>query len=152
MPSRSKPMREIVCAWIVAAVCGCGTVGGTTFVRAYAAADRSYSAGRFDEAAQEYAHAADVAERDRDKEEALYASADAMFRAGKTEAALAAFDALATKHPRGERSFLSAYRAARIRIAQGKIAEGYAALEAIFREDPEGGVAHRALRAVVDHV
>jgi tetratricopeptide (TPR) repeat protein len=145
-------MRELFCALIVAAACGCGTVGGTTFVRAYAAGDRSYSAGRFDEAAKEYAHAAEVAERDRDKEEALYASADALFRAGKTDAALAAFDALAKKRPPGERTFLSAYRAARIRIAQGHEAEGYAALEAIFREDPEGGISHRALRAVVDHV
>ena len=145
-------MRELALALIVAAACGCGTVGGTTFVRAYAAGDRSYSAGRFDEAAKEYAHAADVAERDRDKEEALYASADALFRAGKTEAALAAFDTLGKKRPPGDRTFLSAYRAARIRIDQGKIDQGYAALESIFREDPEGGIAHRALRAVVDHV
>jgi len=130
----------------------CGTVGGTTFVRAYAAGDRSYDAGRFDEAAAAYAHAADVAERDRDKEEALYAAADALYRAGKVDAALAAFDAVAQRRPPGERSYLSAYRAARIRIDRGKVDEGYAALEAIFRADPDGGVAHRALRAVVDHV
>ncbi len=131
---------------------GCGTVGGKTYVKAYAEGDRAYSAGRFREAALAYQHAADVAERDRDREEALYAEAMSLVRAGDTKGALAMFDRLGAVRPPGERTYYAAFHAARIRIAEGDAEKGYAALRALFAEAPEVGVAHRSLRAVVLHV
>jgi len=140
---------SVLCA-IVAL--GCGTVGGKTFVRAFAAGERAYTAGRFAEAAQEYDKAAAVAERPRDKEEALYAGGEARFRAGDEKGALARFDELAASKPPGERSIRAAYRAARIRIARGDEKRGYADLAAILKQAPEHGIASRALKAIVLHV
>jgi TolA-binding protein len=147
-------MRErlAACALLVALTIGCGTVGGTPFVRAYAAGDRAYTAGRFAEAAQAYEEAAKIAERDRDKEEALFAAADSLYRGGDEDGALKLFDQLAAVRPAAERTYYAAFRAARIRIARGQVKEGYAALAKVFAEAPESGVAHQALRKVVRHV
>lgn len=147
---------SLVCATslalsIVAGV-GCGTVGGKPYVRAYAAGDRAYSAGRFDEAAHAYEDASKIADRPRDREEALFSAAESFERAKEIDAALTLYDQLATPRPPGERTFYAAYRAAQIRLARGEKEKAYAALEAIFTEAPEEGIAKRALREVVLHV
>jgi TolA-binding protein len=162
MPERTRTRARATALALIASVAfaafaaftaiGCGTVGGNTFVRAFAAGDRAYGAGRFAEAAHAYEEAAKVAERDRDKEEALFAAADALHRGGDDDGALRIFDQLAAARPAGERTFYAAFRAARIRIARGQVKEGYAALTKVFTEAPEVGVAHQALRKVVRHV
>ena len=152
MRDRARVAAFAMIATAFTCVAGCGTVGGTAFVRAYAAGDRAYSAGRFAEAAQAYDEAAKTAERDRDKEEALFAEADAYHRGGNDDAALKLFDQLAAARPPGERTSFAAYRAARMRIERGQIKEGYAALAKVFTDAPESGVAHQALRKVVQHV
>lgn len=130
----------------------CGPPGGTTFVRAHAAGERAYSAGRYLEAAEKYEAAAKAAERDRDHDEALYAAGVARLKGGDVKGALANFDALAKESPPGERAMRAAFRAAEIRIEQGDKARGYADLEKIIRAAPEHGVTRRALRAILENL
>lgn len=134
------------------ALAACGPPGGTAFLRAHAAGERAYSAGRYLEAAEKYEAAAKIAERDRDRDEAIYAAGVARLKADDVPGALAHFDALAKEDPPGERAFRSAFRAAEIRIEKGETARGYAELEAILKRAPEHGVARRALMAIVNNL
>jgi TolA-binding protein len=153
MPDRGRHSSWLGALAIVAALSiSCGTVGGNAFVRAYAAGDREYTAGRFIDAARAYEDAAKIAERDRDREEALFAAADSLQRARDYDGALKLYDQLGAARPPGERTYYAAYRAARIRIERGQTEAGYAALIKVFTEAPETGVAHQALRKVVGHV
>ena len=135
-----------------AGAAACGTVGGETFVRANAAADRHYSAGRFLDAADAYDDAAKVAERDRDRDEALYAAADAHWRAGDDAGAIERFDKLADAKPPNDRSVRARYRAAELRLARGDADAAYAGFTRVFTEAPEHGVARKALFSVVGRV
>jgi tetratricopeptide (TPR) repeat protein len=148
------PRRSLasLCAMVAMLSFACGTVGGKTFVRAFAAGERAYTAGRFQEAALEYDKAAAVAERPRDKEEALYAAGEARFRAGDEKGALARFEELAAAKPPGERAIRAAYRAARIRIGRGEDKRGYADLVVVLKQAPEHGIAAHALRSIVGHI
>lgn len=139
---------------VFAALClaACSPPGGTAYVRAYAAGDRAYSAGRFAEAADAYESAAKTASRDRDRDEAHYAAATSKARAGDVEGALKLFDALVAENPPGERSTRAAYEAAKLRIAHGHEAAGYAGLEALIAKDPEHGISHKAMRDVAQHL
>lgn len=130
----------------------CGPAAGTAFLRAHAAGDRDYTAGRFLEAAARYEEAAKLAKRDRDRDEAIYAAAVSRFRGGDVDGALAHFDALAKEDPPGERAFRSAFRAAEIRIDRGDKKRGYAELEKILRRAPEHGVSRRALMMIVNSI
>jgi tetratricopeptide (TPR) repeat protein len=134
------------------ALTACGTPGGTAYVRAHAAGDRAYTAGRYLEAAEKYEEAAKTAKRDRDHDESLYAAAVARLKGGDVNGALAHFDTLAKEDPPGERAIRSAFRAAELRIERGETAKGYADLEAIMKKAPEHGVARRALMAVVNNI
>jgi TolA-binding protein len=129
---------------------GCGTVGGKPYVRASAAADRAYTAGRFLEAADAYEEAAKAAERPRDREEALYSAAESHERAGDLAGALTRYDALG-KDKGGERSIRARFRAAELRIAHGEEKRGYAELESILADAPEHGVARRAMLLLANH-
>jgi tetratricopeptide (TPR) repeat protein len=131
---------------------GCGTPGGKSFVRAYAAGDRAYSSGRYLEAASAYEAAAGKAERPRDKNAALFAAAVAHERAGDLDGALARYERLAQEDPDGERSTRAAFEAATIRLRRGDTERGIAALLEILRKAPEHGIARRALRITTDHV
>lgn len=148
-PRVAHAIAALACAFALGA---CGTVGGVPFVRAYAAADRHYSAGRFLEAGDAYESAAKIAERDRDRDEALYAAADSHWRAQDFDGALRRFDALADAKPPGERSIRARYRAATIRLARGDEAAAYEGFTRVFTDAPEHGVARKALYAVVGHV
>ncbi|MGZ3417919.1 MAG: tetratricopeptide repeat protein [Polyangiales bacterium] len=136
---------------VVLFLSACGTVGGKPFVRAYAAGDRAYSAGRFLEAADDYEQAAKTAERPRDREEALYAAAEAHERAGDIPGALSRYDALA-KEKGGERSIRAKFRAAELRIAHGEEKRGYSELEEILKEAPEHGMARRSMLTIANHI
>jgi len=138
----------VACGWLFA----CSPIGGTTWLRAHAAGDRAYSAGRFDEATLAYAHAAEVAERPRDRDESLYAAAEASIRAGHVDDALKRFDALAAEKPIGDRSIRAAYRAAQIRLAHGQVDRAYRDLETIYKTAPDHGIARHALFAVIDRI
>jgi tetratricopeptide (TPR) repeat protein len=150
--SRLRALAAAATLTLSLATAACGTVGGVPFVRAYAAADRHYSAGRFLEAADAYEDAAKVAERARDREEALYAAADSHWRAEDFDGALKRFDALADSKPIGERSIRARYRAAQIRLARGDEAAAYEGFTRVFTDAPEHGMARKALFAVVGHV
>lgn len=150
--SRARALLAALAVAASLATAACGTVGGATFVRAYAAADRHYSAGRFLEAADAYEAAAKVAERTRDRDEAMYAAADAHWRAEDFDGALKRFDALADQKPAGERAIRARYRAAQIRLARGDEAAAYEGFTRVYTDAPEHGMARRALFAVVAHV
>jgi TolA-binding protein len=130
----------------------CGPPGGTAYVRAYAAADRDYSAGRFLDAADKYEAAAKEAKRDRDRDEAMYAAGVARYRGGDVDGALKIFDGLAKEDPPGERAIRAAFRAAEIRIDRGDKARGYADLEKIIRKSPEHGISRRAMLSIANNL
>jgi tetratricopeptide (TPR) repeat protein len=130
----------------------CGPPAGTAFLRAYAAGDRDYTAGRYLDAAVEYEEAAKIAKRDRDRDEAIYSAAVARFRGGDVDGALKHFDALSKEDPPGERAIRSAFRAAEIRIDRGDKKRGYDDLEKILKRAPEHGVSRRALLVIVNGI
>ncbi len=141
--------------WILAAslaVAACSPPGGVAYVRAHAAGDRAYTAGRFLEAAEAYERAAEQASRPRDRDEAIYAAAVSRERGGDVEGALRHFDALAAHEPPGERAIRAGFRAAMIRIERGEAKRGYADLAALVRRAPEHGVARRALQTILANV
>ena len=137
---------------LLCALLGCSPPAGVKFVRASAAADRAYSAGRYLEAAEAYERAAEAAERPRDREEARYSAGVARERGGDVPGALALYDAIAgTKEP-GERAVRAAFRAARLRLARGEEAKALEGLRALIARAPDHGVTRRALATVNTHL
>jgi hypothetical protein len=123
------------------------------FDRAFAEAERAESAGRLEEAVQDYDRAAALAVRARDREQARWNAVDALVRAHDVEHALPRLDGIASDAS-GEHAAQAAYRAASLRIEHGgggDAGRGWSDMELVPRRFPEHGVAHSAVRRLVDH-
>lgn len=143
-------MRRALIVLALATACAPSVSEG--FLRAKAAGDRALSAGRYEEAARAYREAADAAERQRDRDEALFLEAGVFQRARDFEKAKAAYRALLAESPSGERAGRASYELAWLEIETGNEAEGYALLERALREHPKAGPARRALKRYLDHL
>jgi tetratricopeptide (TPR) repeat protein len=143
-----------VCVLGFSAATACAPSHGAAFDHAFAEAARAESAGRLAEAVQDYDRAASLAVRARDREQAQWNAVDALVRAREVERALSRLDGIA-KDPSGEHAAEAAYRAAALRIERGGGADdaqrGWHDMELVPRRFPQHGVAHVAVRRLVDH-
>jgi tetratricopeptide (TPR) repeat protein len=143
------------CAFVVA-LCTCTACApshGAAFDRAFAEAARAEGAGRLEEAVEDYDRAAALAVRPRDREQAEWNALDALVRAHAFDRALTRLDGIAS-NTSGEHAAQAAYRAAALRIAHGGDGgepRGWHDMELVPRRFPGHGVAHTAVRRLVDH-
>lgn len=115
------------------------------FLSSRAAAERAYSAGRYDEAADLWARAHAAAERPRDRAEALYRQATSLRRAGRWQQAREILKRLAAEHAGTDRGHRAVYDLADIELAHGDAAEGRRKLERFVLEHAAADAAPRAL-------
>jgi len=121
------------------------------YQRARAAAERSYAAGRYDEAAAHWLDAAKAAARRYDREEARYRAAAAFRRARRDAQAEAIYRELAAKSS-GERSARAAFDLATLSIERGELERGHELLRQAILRHPGSGVARLALDRYLDFV
>lgn len=128
----------------------CGSSRGAAYDRAYAEAERAESAGRLEEAVSAYDQAARAAKRPRDRDAARWSAADVLAHAGRLPDAVARLDALAADAA-SDHQAEAAYRAALLRVEHEQAERGWRDLEQLVRHFPSHGVAHVALRKLVEH-
>lgn len=131
------------------AIVACAPARGAGFDASFAQGARAEGSGRFAEAAAAYDRATAAAVRTRDREQARWDAAEMVARVGPLADALVRLDAIASDA--GEHSAEAALRAADLRIAQGDAAAGWAAMRQVAVLYPRHGVAHVAIRRVVEH-
>ncbi len=142
---RSGLLSGVLLCWLGA---GCAPVRGQAFEVAFAQASRDEGAGRFAEAAAAYDQAAAAARRERDRDQAKWDAGVLVARIGPTADALARLDDIASDGR--EHAAEAAYRAADLRIAQGD-ATGWDKMRQVAVRFPQHGVAHIAVRRLVEH-
>jgi hypothetical protein len=130
---------------------GCAPNQGSTYPPAFAAAQRAETAGRFLEAANDYEAAAKLATRPRDRDEASYLAGLLWIQGGDRRDGVARLDAIAATNPPGEHSAEAAYLAANERLAAGDDVRGWRGIADVVTHFPSSGVAHVALRHVLQH-
>jgi tetratricopeptide (TPR) repeat protein len=128
----------------------CEPAYGEAYVLAFAEASRAEGAGRLAEAVRAYDKAGEVAVRARDRDEARWDAAETVAREGHIEDARRRFAAIAGD-PRSEHEAEAAYRIALLEIESGDAEQGWSDLDEVARRYPSHGVAHIAVRHLVDH-
>ena len=134
------------------ALASCAPSLGRPFMQDRAAAERAYSAGRYDEAADRWLAAEKHATRRRDRLEARYRAAASLRRAGRHAEASKLLESLLAERPHSARAARAAFDHADIEIEYGNREQGYALLERAIESYPRSGVALGALGRVAGHV
>jgi TolA-binding protein len=116
-----------------------------------AAAERAYGAGRYTEAAEEWARAAEATRKPGHRDEARYRQAASLERAGRLAEARAVFERLARESPAGDRAARAAYEQALLSEKLGDTERARAEMDAVVRRYPQSGVAPPALRRSLDY-
>ena len=129
---------------VVLALGACAHRPPPQYARARAAAERAYSAGRYEEAAERWLDAAQSASKRSDEVEARYRAATSWQRAGRLDEAQVLLSAIA-QDPPSDRSARAAFDRAELLVDRGQEAEGQAARNAAIMQYPESGVARQAL-------
>ena len=111
---------------------------------------RAESAGRLAEAVEAYDRAASTAKRSRDRDQSRWDAADVLAREQDISGAVARFEAIA-RDGTSEHQAEAAYRVAILRIHHGDADEGWRELETVPRRFPSSGIAHVAVRRLVEH-
>ena len=128
----------------------CALSHGAAYDAAVGSAARNEGAGRFAAAAEDYDRAASAGTRPRDQDEARWDAAEATARAGNVAGAASRFEALAGDGG-SEHQAEAAFRLAVLRIDSGDADRGWRDMEQIPRRFPTHGVAHAAVRKLVQH-
>jgi hypothetical protein len=136
-------------AGLAALSLSCGPSGPTAYQLSFADGQRAESSGRFVEAAHRYDEAAQAATRPRDRDEARWDGAQLLARAGLWNEAVGRYDAIAADGS-SEHQAEAAYRAALARIEHGDADRGWREMEQVPRRFPSHGVAHVAVRKLVE--
>jgi tetratricopeptide (TPR) repeat protein len=130
----------------------CAPHVGDAFLQAKGAGDRAYSAGRFDDAAREYDHAAGVSLRTTDRAEALYLRAAAYQRGKSWEQARKAYARLIQEAPQSQRAQRATFDLAALEIEAGNDAKGYELLRDALLKRPNDGLARRGLVRYLEYL
>jgi TolA-binding protein len=130
---------------LLALCCACGPAWGEAYLKSFRAAQRAYSAGRYEEAAQLFARAAGEATRVKDRDEAYFMQARMYEKLHKWNEARAAYKKLIAASPRGPRTGRAVYEYAEIEIEHGKAELGWRLLRQAIARYPDHGSARRAL-------
>ena len=124
---------------------GCARRPPPEYARSRAAAERAYAAGRYEEAATNWLHAAERARAPRDANEARYRAAASWERAGKRAEAAGLYEELASG-PETDRSARAAFELAELKVEAGDREAGNAMVDDAIRRYPGSGLARRALQ------
>lgn len=118
--STGTPLRLRVRLSLVAVLtlCACASQP-SAFKSQWATAQQRYDAGRFEDAAQRWQAASEIAASRKDRDEARFRSAGALLRAGRQEEAEAVFRDLAAQDPPGHRSARGLYELSRLARRSG---------------------------------
>jgi hypothetical protein len=111
---------------------------------------RAEGAGRFAEAARDYDVAWRAGLRTRDREQARWDAAEMFARDGQVAVAMSRFEAIASEAP-SEHQAEATYRVAALRIDNGDADRGWRDMEQVPRRFPTHGIAHAAVRRLVQH-
>lgn len=140
------PLHPIFAALL--ALAACAPNRGETYEKSMAEARTAYSAGRFNDAAQQFDQAGRTAKIPRDGVFARYEAALARARAGDVAGAAAALRKIAEEN--NEYSAQAAYKAADLAWAIDREA-GHRELEAMMVRWPDDGMARAALMRLLRH-
>ena len=135
---------------LILCVSSCALSHGKAYDAAVASAARNEGAGRYATAAEDYDEAARVGTRSRDQDQARWAAADVTARGGNVAGAAGRYEAIA-KDGGSEHQAEAAFRLAELRIESGDAERGWQDMEQIPRRFPTHGVAHAAVRKLVQH-
>jgi tetratricopeptide (TPR) repeat protein len=124
---------------------------GEPYLVAFAAGERAYHAGRYEEAARSFGEAAGKAKRVKDRDEALFMIARCLERSSRFREAIAAYERILKESPDGPRAGRAAFDIADVEIDHGDAAVGWRKLEEAARKSPQHGVARLAIRRLVEH-
>ena len=127
----------------------CAPDHGDAFKKSFAAAERAKAAGRYQEAADQYAAASRSAKIRRDADYAAYDSAMTLAQAGDVRGAVLRLEELAKKQPKSEYTAKAAVDAALLRIRHGEPDRGWADLEAAIKAHPQEEAALSSLQKLV---
>jgi tetratricopeptide (TPR) repeat protein len=128
----------------------CAISHGTAYDAAVASAARNEGAGRYGAAAEDYDQAARAGTRPREQDQARWDAADVTARAGNVAGAASRYEAIAGDGG-SEHQAEAAFRLAGLRIESGDADRGWQDMEQIPRRFPTHGVAHAAVRKLVQH-
>lgn len=117
-----------------------------------ASAKRNYAAGRYQAAAAEFAKAATVAKRNKDRDEALFMQARMLRRAGLPARAQAIYRNILALSTDGPRSGRAQFELAKLEVAHGNKAKGYTLLQEAIEKHPSHGASRGAFRQLVEHL
>lgn len=136
---------------VAALVAGCGPSLGEAYEVSFAAGQRAFHAGRFEDAAKAFELAATKATRVKDRDEALFEAARMHEKRGAYPEAHAAYARITKTSPDGPRAARAAYDAALVEVDHGDAERGYAMLLDATYKYPRHGSARRALHRLVEH-
>lgn len=142
-------MKTLGVALALSLAIGCAPSLPRAYLEARSAAERSYDAGRYDEAAERWLEAAKVAGSPRDQREATYRAAASYTRAGRHEQAAGLYRQLIREAPRSDRAARAAFELALDEIRRGSVDAGYAKLQAFVERYPTSGLAKPAFQRLV---
>jgi tetratricopeptide (TPR) repeat protein len=137
-------------AALILSASACAVSHGTAYDAALGSAARNEGAGRFAAAADDYDRAALVGTRDRDQDEARWDAAEATAHAGNVAGAATRYEAIAGDGG-SEHQAEAAFRLATVRIESGDSDRGWLDMEQVPRRFSTHGVAHVAVRKLVQH-
>jgi TolA-binding protein len=138
---------------MLAAVLGCGGPRhGEAFLGSFRAAQRAHNAGRYAEAAEGFAKAARVAQRVKDRDEALFLAARMKEKLGRWDEARKDYRELARVSPDGPRTARAVFDLAHLEIEHGDEAAGWALLERAIERYPGHGSTRNALGRLAEHL
>jgi tetratricopeptide (TPR) repeat protein len=133
------------------AISACGPSLGAAYEHAFAAGQRAYHAGRYEEAARDFEQAAEKATRVKDRDEALFEVARMHEKRGAYVEAHAAYERITKVSPDGPRAARAAYDMALVEVDHGDAERGYLLLlDATFKY-PRHGSARRSLHRLIEH-
>lgn len=137
---------------LVLALSGCGASRSGELAKLSAAAERAYSAGRYDEAASRWAEAAAGALRRDDRDEAEYRQAASLAHAGRSADAVTVLERLLRDSPHGLRAARAELDRARLQLSGGDGERAESSLDALVQAHPDSGLAPVALRLLFDRL
>lgn len=129
----------------------CAPTLGEAYERSFAAGQRAYHAGRYEEAAKEYARAAENASRVKDRDEALFQVARMHEKSGAYAEAREAYERITKVSPDGPRVARAAYDMALLEVDHGDVERGYLMLFEATYTYPRHGSARRAVHRLIEH-
>jgi tetratricopeptide (TPR) repeat protein len=136
---------------LAAAVSACGPSIGAAYERSFAAGQRAYHSGRYEEAAHDFEQAAQTATRVKDRDEALFEAARMHEKRGAYAEAHAAYERVTKTSPDGPRAARAAYDMALVEVDHGDAERGYQLLLDATYKYPQHGSARRSLHRLIEH-